>query len=90
MPETGEQPYNKHIYNHTFLTFSVTAQWDVNIFPEPSAECDMPSSPEIRGGGGTVGVFEVHWELKAKDASKPDCHQGISEEIEKELHRKSP
>ena len=90
MPEPGEQPYDKRIENHSFLPFAVSAQWDIDIFTEPSAECDMPSAPEIRGRSGTVRVLEIRRELESKNTSKPDCHQGISEEVEEELHRKSP
>ena len=90
MPEPGEQSYDKRIENHSFLPFAVSAQWDIDIFPEPSAECDMPSAPEIRGGSGTVWVLEVCREFESKDTSKSNRHQGISEEVEEELHRKSP
>jgi len=50
----------------------------------------MPSAPEIRGGSGTVWVLEVCREFESKDTSKSNRHQGISEEVEEELHRKSP
>ena len=42
----------------------------------------MPSSPEIRDGGGQVGVVEVLQKLKAQHATQADGHVGVAREIE--------
>lgn len=47
VPDACHGPYNQQISNGNNSTFSVSAQWDVNIFPKPGAKSNMPSAPKF-------------------------------------------
>ena len=37
----------------------VASQGDIDVFPEPGAQGDMPSAPEFRNAPGDIGMIEV-------------------------------
>ena len=47
MPYTGQEPHDKYIPYMPSLAHPVSAKGYIDIVPEPGAECDMPSSPEL-------------------------------------------
>ena len=78
MPYTGQEPHDKYIPYMPSLTHPVSAKGYLDIVPEPGAECDMPSSPELCYGLGHIRKIEVFKEMEAEHPSKPDCHIRIS------------
>ena len=48
VPQRGKAPHHKQIEKGARLSLPVASQRNVYIFPEPSAERNMPSAPEFR------------------------------------------
>ena len=86
MPKTCEKPYDQEIENSAGCPFSVAAKRDVHIFTKPGAERNMPSAPEISDTPCHIRMLKVRRHIKAEHFPEPDRHQGISAEVEVELH----
>ena len=85
VPDTSEHPDDENIPDLLHQTFPVSSQWDVNVFPKPGAQGDMPSSPEFRDAPGNIRIIEVFQEMEAKHFSETDSHIGITGEIKVDL-----
>ena len=85
VPQARQEPDDSQIQNLPSLTVAVAAQRDIDIFPEPGAQADVPAPPEFRDGAGLVGVFKVFQEMEAKQMPQADGHVGVSGEIEVDL-----
>ena len=64
----------------------VASQGDVYIFPEPGAQGNMPSSPEIRNTFGNVRIIEVPDKFKAQHFTKTYSHVRVTAEVKVDLH----
>ena len=53
------------------FAFSVSAQWDIDVVFEPTAEGDMPFAPEYCDVGGSVWVLEILFESVSQHQSYP-------------------
>lgn len=84
VPHTGQKPNRKDV---DYLTFAVSAHRDVDVIAEEGAEADVPFAPEIRHGGGGIGVAEVFREVESYGAAQTDGHVGITGEVEIDLQR---
>ena len=87
VPESGKEEYDYQIQVGSVFTLLVTAQRDVEIFPEPGSQRDMPSAPELGNGGRHVRVIKVFKELESKHFSQADSHIRVSGEIVIDLKR---
>ena len=48
MPDTGQEPYDKHIVHHKVPVFhAASAKREINIFTKPVGQGYMPPLPEI-------------------------------------------
>ena len=81
MPQTGKSPDNKNITYGSQPAFAAAAQRKVYIFPKPSSQRDMPSTPELRYGSGRIGTVKVLRNPETEHLTQPHCHNGISPEI---------
>ena len=82
VPEAGEKPHDQNIQNMSRYGYPVASQGNVDIFPEPGSQRNMPSSPELRDTFGDIWVIEIPYELKAKHFSQSHRHVGIAAEVE--------
>ena len=64
----------------------VAAQRNVYIFPEPGAQGNMPSSPEVRNTFGNVRIIEVPDKFKAQHFTKTYSHVRVTAEVKVDLH----
>ena len=87
MPQTREEPHDEDVAVHLEFGAAVAAEGYVDVFSEPGAHGDMPSSPELRYALGNVGVIEILLEGEAQHLAEAYCHIGISREIEIYLER---
>ena len=86
VPETGKHPHNKNIPHMFQLGNPVASKRNVDIFPEPGTQGDMPSSPEVGNTLGNIGIIEVSHKFKAKHLSEAYCHIGVAAEVKIDLH----
>ncbi len=87
MPETAKQEDQEQIEIGSGRPFPVTTQWYIQIIPEPVRQCHMPPAPELRDTPGPVGLIKVLWKGEPHHFAQPDCHIGITREIEIDLKR---
>ena len=64
---------------------TIAAQRDIDIFPKPRAEGDVPTAPKLGDTFGNIWVVKVFREVKAQHSSQTDRHQRIAAEIEIDL-----
>ena len=87
MPEAGAEPDKEDIPHRPPCPLPAAAQGDVQILPEPCGQGNVPPPPELRHGGGGIGVVEVFREVKAQHLPHADGHVGIAGEVEIDLER---
>ena len=63
----------------------VAAQRYVQVVPEPGAEADVPTSPELAHRTGDVGPIEVLQEVEPEHASQADGHVAVAAEVKVDL-----
>ena len=81
MPESGNQPYNQQIPDRAGRPAPRTAEWNINVVPEPRAESRVPAAVEIADAGGRVRVVKVLDEIKAQQHRGACRDQRISPEV---------
>ena len=52
-----------------------------NIIQQPGRKRNVPSSPEVRYGGGQVGIFKVLRKFNIKKGGCAQGHIGVSGEV---------
>ena len=82
MPAPCQRPDNPQVPDVLQDAHPVAAHGNIDVFPEPGAQGDMPSAPEFRNAPGAVGKMKVFFERKAEHLSQADGHVGIAAEIE--------
>ena len=85
MPQARQEPDDGQIQDLPRLTAAVAAQRDIDVFPEPGGQADVPAPPELRHGAGLIGVLKVFQKVEAKQMAQTDGHIGIAGEIEIDL-----
>ena len=81
MPESGQKPHGQQISEGQKGAPPVASQWNVHIFPEPTAQGHMPSSPKFRHRQGHVWMMKVIRKLKPHHGAQSFCHKGIPAEV---------
>ena len=85
VPNSGAKPHNGDVHQLAGNAFPVSAQGDIHIFPEPSAQGNVPSAPKFRDAFGNIRILEVLQKGKAKHFPQPNRHIGITGEVEIDL-----
>ncbi len=85
VPYACEQPYNKAVEYQSARALAVSAEGDVDVFPEPRTQSDVPSSPEFGHCEGSVRMVEVSRQVEAHELAKTYSHQRVAAEIEIKL-----
>ena len=85
VPESCQHPDDQEISYVFSCTYPVPAERNVDVFPEPAAEGNMPSAPEIRDGHSGIRVVKVFGKCKSQKPPEPDRHVRVSAEVEIEL-----
>ena len=86
VPHAREKEHGDQIAVGAQRSFSVSAQGDIHIFPEPGAQGDMPPLPEFVNGTGEVGIAEILQKVEAEHFAQTDGHVGIARKIIVDLH----
>lgn len=81
VPETGSEEDDKEIKVSPNISFSISAQGNIEIVSEPSRKRYVPSSPEFRYGLRDIGVIEVLRRIKAEHLAYTYRHIGITGKI---------
>ena len=77
MPDSGEKEYYKQVAEGFEKALPISSKGNINIFPKPGAQGDMPSSPKFGDGERAVGKVKIVFDLNAKEAGEPDGNIGI-------------
>ena len=87
VPEARQCPDDQQIQHPSGLAPAAAPQGDVHVLPEEAAQGHVPTAPEIRGGGGEIGVEEVLLIGESQHPSQADGHVGIGGKVIIELQR---
>ena len=85
MPQSAQKHGDNEIDILPNLPFTVAAQRDIKIVPQPAGERDVPPTPELRYGSGLIGRVEVGVEMKSQQQGNADGHVAISREVAVDL-----
>ena len=90
VPQTTDRECQKDGIHPTHLSSPASPERDVDVVPKPSAETDVPSSPELPDTRGGVGHGEVSHEIETEEARQPDRDVRVATEIAVYLKREEP
>ena len=82
VPDAGGGPDHEQVEHLPALAPAVAPQGDIEIFPEPGGQGDVPPPPELGDAFGDIGVVEVGQELKTQHPPQAHGHVGVAGEIE--------
>lgn len=85
MPDAGSRPDQEHIKKLPRRAFTVAAQGNVDVIPEPARKRDMPAPPKFGDATGDIGQIEVSRAIKAKQGSQAVAHLTVTGEVEIQL-----
>ena len=85
MPEAGTEPDDENIPHRPPVPLPAAAQGDIQVLPEPGGQGDVPPPPELRDGGGSIGIVKVLREVEAQHLTHADGHIGIAGKIKVDL-----
>ena len=77
MPKAAQNHGEEKVSVGCKASSSTSAERNVEVVPQPLAERDMPSLPEIGDGGGLVGRVEVLRKPDVHHSRKSHCHVRI-------------
>ena len=86
VPHAGQEPDYQDIEE---LMPAVSAQRDVEIVAEETAQRNVPSPPEVRDGIAAIRMVEVFLEMETQAAADADGHIRIAGKIEIDLQGES-
>ena len=72
MPDAGDEKDGKEVEQGAPPAFAVSAQRDVEVFPEPGAQRDVPPPPELGDRAGEVGEVEVFLHANPEQFAQAD------------------
>ena len=73
MPEPADDKDDEYISDRLQQAGLRTAQWYIEIIPEPRGQADMPSPPEFGNGTAQVRIFEVDQQFDAEEFGDTPC-----------------
>jgi len=82
MPEPAQYTNNRHVKAGSRSPPAVAAEGNIEVIPEPAAQCHVPAAPKIRDAYGRIGAVEIFGKCKSKQQAQSDSHVGIRGEIE--------
>ena len=85
MPDAGSRPDQEHIKKLPRRAFTVAAQGNVDVIPEPARKRDMPAPPKFGDATGDIRQIEVGRAIKAKQSSQAVAHLTVTGEVEIQL-----
>ena len=85
MPEAGQKPDSQQVADGLEGAFPAAAQGNIDIVPEPAAQCGVPSAVKIGNARCGVRVGKVADQGEAQHHGKAAGHQGIAPEIKIQL-----
>ena len=88
VPDTGGGPHHQQVEHPPGLGAAVASQGDIQVFPEPGGQGDVPAPPELGDAFGDIGIVEVGQEFKAQHPAKAGGHIGVTGEVEVDLEGK--
>ena len=81
VPEAAEEEGDCHKQQFFPQALPVAPQGDVDVFPEPAGEGDVPAPPELRQGGGKIGGLEVYHQIDPHGLGTAPGDVGIAAEV---------
>ena len=87
MPQTADEKNKQYIALSDCKSLFAAAKGNINIVPQPAAQRNVPSAPEIRQVFGKIGLLKVLDQLKAKQSADTDCDHRIACKIAIDLNR---
>ena len=85
VPDAGGRPHDEQVEHPAALGAAVAPQGDIQVFPEPGGQGDVPPPPELGDTLGNIGVVEVGQELKAQHPAQAYRHVGVAREVKVDL-----
>ena len=87
MPQPCCSKDNQEIDVGAHRAFSVAAQRNIQVIPEPGAQGNMPSPPEFANRFGNIRKLEVFQKVKSEQFAQTDRHVRVTAEIIVNLQR---
>ena len=88
MPKARQHPDDEYVEKPAGFGYTVAAERNIHIIPEPRAKRHMPAAPKFRNAPRNVRVIEVFEEIKAEDFAESDRHIAVTREVEINVQRK--
>ena len=85
VPEPAERENNKDVQNRTGSAAAVSAERNIDIACEETAECDVPAAPDFTEIAAFIGRIKVDGKINAEHFPEADGHITVSAEIKVEL-----
>lgn len=85
MPQARDQENDKKV--EIDVPLPASTQGDIQVFPEPSPERDMPTPPKLRNRSGGIGEIEILREAETKTTGNTEGHVRITRKIQINLER---
>ena len=85
VPEAGQGPDGKQIQEEASGRYTISAERDVYIIPEETAQRNVPATPEVTHRNRDIWIVEVFRIVEADHPTEAERHVGVGGEIEIEL-----
>ena len=85
VPQSAEQHRKDQVDVGSPPASAISAERDVEVFPQPRGKRNVPAPPEVSDGFRSIGRIEILSEDEAEDETEPDRHVGVTAEIEVNL-----
>ena len=81
MPHTAHRKDSQRVQRSAEASLAVPAQGNVDIFPEPAGEGDVPATPEVTNPLRQIGIFEIYGQPDPKHPGSAQGDIGVTGEI---------
>ena len=87
VPQAGGRKNQHLVEKGPRFSPTVASQGNVQVFPKPGGQGNMPPPPEILDAQRGVGIIEIFLEGEAEHPPQPDGHIAVAAEIKVNLQQ---
>src|SRR6266511_109514 len=87
MPDTTQRHRDQQVHVRSRGPLPISAQWDVQIVPQPAAEAYVPAPPEVAHRRGPIWSIEVPHQIEAQQTSYSLGDAAIAAKVAVDLDR---